>query len=57
MTDEDKAEIYRRSDELLRQLIRDEPKVRELLDNVRGEQSSTPRGQLAPVTEWMRGEA
>jgi hypothetical protein len=56
MNDALKAEIYRRSNELLRQLVQDEPEVREMLDKAREEQSN--RNQLLPLTDdWMCGEA
>jgi hypothetical protein len=57
MSDEEKSEIYRRSNELLRQLVRDEPEVREILDNARGGQNSKPKERLTPVADWMSSEA
>jgi len=57
MSDEEKAEIYRRSNELLCHLVRDEPEVREILDNARGGQNSKPTVRLALVTDWMGGDA
>jgi hypothetical protein len=56
MSDEQKAEIYQRSNELLRQLVQDEPEVRKMLNNALREQSN--RNQLLPLTDdWMCGEA
>jgi hypothetical protein len=56
MSDEEKAVIYRQSDEFLLELVRDEPQVRAMLEKAR-EKETSPKLTLPPVTDWMCGEA
>jgi hypothetical protein len=56
MSKEEKAEIYRRADEFLRELVRNHPEVREMLNNAREEDNNYCR-RLVPATDWMSGEA
>ena len=54
MTREERTEIYRRSDEVLADLVR-EPKVREMLDKARSKEE--PKGRVTPSADWMNGDS
>jgi hypothetical protein len=54
MSTEERTEIYRRSDEILADLVR-EPKVRELLDKARLREEPS-RLRVTPSTDWMNGD-
>jgi hypothetical protein len=54
MTGEDRIEIYRRSDEIFADLVR-EPKVREMLDKANLKEQPAKR-RVTRSTDWMNGD-
>jgi hypothetical protein len=54
MTSEERIEIYRRSDEIFADLVR-EPKVREMLDKASPKEEPAKR-RVTPTTDWMTGD-
>jgi hypothetical protein len=53
MTSEERTEIYRRSDEILAELVR-EPKVREMLA---ARPKEPAERHVPPTTDWMNGDS
>ena len=54
MTNEERSAIYRRSDEIFVDLVR-EPKVREMLDKAIFKEEPAKR-RVTPTTDWMNGD-